>query len=279
VVLLFHLFSFMEKYNKVLFSYNNLAFILAKLSKYGYSTIKKDLSNKNFDKLISRVKETDEEFANILNNIVLYVFENKCGETFNLIKKESLRDFQDLYYIQKLIIENKKIKNFEVLKKFLEKEEIEDILNKNFQMKNLISLKAFHYQFCLYMSDFFKLMSDFFKLDYEKFVKSFFKVNENACEKNLLDLFFNSKYCNLSYDEKRNKRNIVNQKNIMKFKTFKKYFDKIENEEVHEVHIAYYSFYLYLDYLEFLRKQLFISKTDFCKFIEYVKKEEELKNS
>ena len=273
-MVLFHFFIFMDRYKNI-FSQNLLAKIFAYSFSYGKSTFKKDFSSRNYSKTIERVKEKDEDFAKIFENIIRIIFKNKFnykgignGEVFELLP-DNLKDFKDLWIIQKDIIEGIEIKNFEVLKKFLEKEEIEDILNKNFQMKNLISLKAFHYQFCLYASN-------FFKLDYEKFVKSFFKVNKNACEKNLLELFFNCDYCNLSYDEKRNKRNIVNQKNIMKFETFKKYFDKIENEEVH---IVYYSFYLYLDYLEFLRKQLFISKTDFCKFIEYVKKKEELKNS
>ncbi len=267
---------FLNRYKNI-FSQNLIADIFANLFSYGKSTFKKDFSNKNYSKVVERIREKDEykNFARIFENIIQIVFENKDnykgignGEVFELLPN-NLKDFKDLWIIQKNIIEEKEIKNCEVLEKFLNKEEIDDIISKNFKLEKIITLKSFHYQFCLYASH-------FFQIDYEKFIKSFFnKKNNDVCKENLLKLFFKSSYCNVSnYDDyKRNIRNIINQKNIMKYSTFRNYFNGIEGEGNKKLlYLIYYALYLYLDFLEFLKKEFEIDKDIFCKFIKEIKR-------
>ena len=113
---------FLNRYKNI-FSQNLIADIFANLFSYGKSTFKKDFSNKNYSKVVKRIREKDEDFARIFENIIQIIFENKDnykgignGEVFELLP-DNLKDFKDLWIIQKNIIEEKEIKNCEVLEK------------------------------------------------------------------------------------------------------------------------------------------------------------------
>jgi len=238
---------FMDRY----FSQNFLIEILSQISSYAKSTLKKDFYNKNFFKVSERIKEKDKKFGDIFEKTIQIIFKNKDnyfglgeGELFEILP-DSLKEFKNIWLIQKEILENNIIND-------IDEKEMIDILY------------SFHYQFCLYANHIF----DF---DYEKFIISFFKKND--CKDNLLKAFFSSSYFNLDRDEKRNVKNIINQKTIMKFSTLRRYF--IEDNKF--LHIVYYGLYLYLDYLKFLTEEFKINNEIFCKFVEKIKKKR-LKN-
>jgi len=255
-VVLFHLIIFMERYRNI-FSKNLLVEVLSQISSYGKSTLKKDFLNNDFLKLSQRIKEKEKNFGNVFEKMIEVIFQNKDnyfglgnGEVFELLPGQ-LKEFKDIWLMQKEILENKINENGII--KVDENEMIE-------------ILYSFHYQFCLYANY-------IFNFDYEKFIISFFEKNE--CKNDLLKSFFSSLYFNyLLKDEKRNVKNIINQKTIMRFSTLQKYFS--ENNGF--LHVVYYGLYLYLDYLKFLIKELNINDDVFCKFVEKIKKKR-LKNS
>jgi len=166
-----------------------------------------------------------------------------------------------LYELQTKISneENLNNENIKLLKEFLTSTEIDDLIERKFEKRKSITLKASFFLFrklkTLYYLDYEPSKNKIVKENNKEFIKSWKK------EKNLLKAYFNLKLFNLTENEKRNLRNVIQQKQKLKIKTLHKYLDKSYYSDSLEEFEKYgfsplYEEFIFINYLEFLRKIL-----------------------
>lgn len=247
-VILFHI-QFLE-HHQYIFSLNFIAKILAYLTGYAPSTIRKDLIKK--------------DNAKLKNKITNYLKNDKLLENDLKKNKEKIEDIKNLTYLQILISENKDFDNkfIKTLQKFLTSDEIRDLKQKNFKKGKLVTLKASYFIFKIYLEILYP------ELNINEILKRDFKYLNEQKEKNWLKTFFSSKrFSDKTENEKRHLRNIINQKNKLKFKKFEKYL----NEEYKQYDcIPLYAEFLYIDYLEMLKKSLNINQDILDQFVKSI---------
>ncbi|ROR40645.1 hypothetical protein [Caminibacter pacificus] len=251
-MVLIHIDHFIE-INKDLFTLNKLSTILGKISGYNKNTIKNKLIKSKKDSNFLPLKNQLEKSQKEEINLILKHLESNFIETFKL-----LPELYELAKIEENIIKNEPIENYDVLKKFLKNDEIEDITNKKFTKSKIITLKASYFNLITWSKNLFPGIKEN--------TKNFFTYYKIEKEKNLLKAFFNSKIFNMTPHEKRNIRNIIKNNQLIKFKTFEKYI----SFEYKKQSIYLYFFYLYLRYLTLLKKELNIEEKEWEKFINFI---------
>lgn len=173
-----------------------------------------------------------------------------------------------LYELQTKISneENLNNENIKLLKEFLTSTEIDDLIERKFEKRKSITLKASFFLFrklnTLYYLDYEPSKNKIVKENNKELMKEFIKSWKK--EKNLLKAYFNLKLFNLTENEKRNLRNVIQQKQKLKIKTLHKYLDKsyysdysdsLEEFEKYGFSSLYEEF-IFINYFEFLRKIL-----------------------
>jgi len=256
LIRLFHIEYFIEV-NKDFFTLNKLSALLGKISGYNKNTIKNKLikskKDSNFLPLKNQLEKSQKEEISLL---IPHLNNNYILEVFKLIP-----ELYELTKIEENIIKNKPIENYDVLKKFLKNDEIEDITNKKFTKSKIITLKASYFNLITWGKNLFPGIKEN--------TKNFFTYYKKQKEKNLLKAFFNSKIFDMYLDEKRNIRNVIKCNQLIKFKTFEKYISFEYKEQ--SIYLYYlYFFYLYLRYLELLKKKLNIEEKEWEEFVNFI---------